>query len=112
MKSSTSASVDVMQVAAEAAQKLGAVCPEGVAEYLKDKLTVVNTAAGPQVVVRNGLEVESLDGVLARMQVTDNVAALFHGGKLDLRKLDHDLFRVIRAHRPEWLGLRKKRKYA
>jgi len=112
MKSSVSACVDVVQMAIEAAQKVGAVCPEGVAEYLKDRLTIVDTVAGPQAVVRNGLEVESLDGVLARLQVTENVGALFHGGEVDVRNLDHDLYRAIRKHKPELLGLGRKRRFA
>lgn len=107
-----SESIDVMATVIEAAKKVGAECPEGVADYLKDKLTVVDTVAGPKVAVKNGLDVESLDGVLARMQVTDNVAALIHGGKLDVRNLDLDLYQVIRKHRPEWLGLRRKRRFA
>jgi len=110
MKSSTSASVDVMQKATEAAKKVGAAYPEAVAEYLMDRLTVVDTMAGPQVVVRSGLECESLDGVMARMQVTENVGALFHAGKLDVRNLDHDLFLAIRKHNPELLGLRPNRR--
>jgi hypothetical protein len=112
MKSSESVSVDVMEKATEAAKKAGAVCPEGVAEYLKDNLTVVNTVAGPQVAVRNGLDVESLDGVFARMRVTENVAALFHGGKPNVRNMDLDLYRVIRKHKPELLGLGRKRRYS
>lgn len=104
------ANVNVLEKATEAAKKAGAVCPEGVAEYLKDKLTVVDTMAGPQVVVKNGLEVESLDGVMARLQVTENVGALFHGGDVDVRNLDHDLFLVLRKHRPELLGLRHNRR--
>ena len=104
-------SIDAMATVIEAAKKIGAECPEGIADFLKNKLTVVDTVAGPQVVVKNGLQVESLDGVLARMQVTENVAALIHGGKVDVRKLDMDLFQVIRRHRPEWLGLRRKRRF-
>jgi len=107
----SSESIDVMATVIEAAKKVGAVCPEGVADYLKDKLTIVDTVAGPQVVVKNGLDVESLDGVLARMQVTDNVAALIHGGKVDVRKMDMDLYQVIRKHRPEWVGLRRGRRF-
>jgi len=102
-------SVNVLDEVAEAAQKAGAVCPEGVAEYLKDDLTVVDTASGPQVVVRNGLDVESLDGVFARMRVTDNVGALFHGGNVSMRTMDQELYRIIRKHKPEWVGLRRRR---
>jgi len=100
--------MDVMEMAAEAAREAGAVSPEGVAEYLKDRLTVVDTVSGPQVVVRSGLEVESLDGVFARMRVTEGVAALFHGGDVDVRNIDHDLYCVIRKHKPELIGLRPK----
>ena len=100
---------DVMEMATEAARKAGAVCPEGVAEYLEDRLTVVDTVSGPQVVVRSGLEVESLDGVFARMRVTEGPAALFHGGKVNVRDIDHDLYRVIRKHKPELIGLRPHR---
>jgi hypothetical protein len=105
----SSENVNVIEKATEAARKAGAVCPEGVAEYLRDRLAVVDTSAGPQVVVQNGLEVESLDGVMARLQVTANVGALFHGGKVNVRNLDHDLFLVIRRHKPELLGLRANR---
>jgi hypothetical protein len=101
--------VNVFEMAAEAAKKAGAVCPEAVAEYLSDNLTVVDTVAGPQVVVRNGVTVEPLDFVMSRLQITKNVGALFHGGDLDVRNLDHDLYCAIRKHNPELLGLRHKR---
>lgn len=103
--------VNVMEKAAEAAKNVGACCPEGVAEFLRDKLTIVESVSGPQVVVRNGSQVKPLDCVLSRMQVTENVAALFHGGAVDVRNLDPDLYRAIRKHQPELLGLRKKRRF-
>jgi hypothetical protein len=102
-------SMNVMQKVAEAAKKAGAMYPEAVAEYLKDRVAVVETQAGPQIVVRNGLECESLDGVFARMQVTENVGAMFNGGKFDVRTMDHELYSAIRKHNPELFGLRKKR---
>jgi hypothetical protein len=104
----TNTTVNVIEEATEAARKAGAVCPEGVAEFLGDRLTVVDTVSGPQVVVRSGLEVESLDGVFARMRVTEGVAALFHGGAVDVQNLDHDLYLMIRKHKPELLGLRRR----
>jgi hypothetical protein len=102
--------VDVMQQATEAARNAGAVCPEGVAEFLRDNLTVVDTAAGPQVLVRNGVDCEPLSAVMARMQVTENVAALFGGGKVNVRSLTPDLYRAIRKHKPELIGLRPNRR--
>jgi hypothetical protein len=104
-----SGEVDVIQHATEAARQAGAYAPEAVAEYLVPHLTTVDTVSGPQVVVSNGLDYESLDGVFARMQVTENVAALFTGGKLNVTKLDPDLYQLIRKHKPELLGLRKNR---
>lgn len=112
MMNKTQTDVDALKEATEAARDAGAVCPEGVAEYLKNRLAVVDSVSGPQVVVKNGLAVEPLDGVFARMQVTEGVAALFHGGKVDVRNLSHDLYRAIRKHKPELIGLRKKRQYS
>jgi len=103
--------VDAFQMASEAARKAGAAYPEATAEYLRDRLTVVDTVSGPQVVVRSGLECESLDGVFARMKVTENVGSLFNGGKPDVRTMDHELFRAFRKHAPEVLGLRKNRRF-
>lgn len=111
MKSSTSTNLDAFEKATEAAQKAGAACPEAVAEYLKDKMTVVSTMAGSQVMVRNGLEVETLDAAMARLQATEDVGALFHGGKVDVRTMSHDLFCAIRRHNPELVGLRKTRRF-
>jgi hypothetical protein len=102
--------VNVMQKAAEAAKKVGAVCPEAVAEYLKDRLSIVDTAAGPQIVVNNGLVVEPIEAVMARLQVTEGVGALFNGGKPDIRTMSHELYAAIRKHNPELLGLRPNRR--
>jgi hypothetical protein len=109
---STEKSVDAFEMATEAAKQAGAVYPEAVAEYLKDQLIVVDVVSGPRVVVRNGLNYESLDGVFARMKVTENVGSLFNGGKPDVRKMDIELFQAFRKHNPEVLGLRKKRRFS
>ena len=101
--------VNVIEEATEAAKEAGAICPEGVAAFLEDDLTIVDTMSGPQVMVRNGLEIESLAGAIARMRVTEGVASLFHGGPVNVEDLDHDLYRVIRKHKPELIGLRSKR---
>jgi len=110
MKSSQTvpATVNPMEVATEAAKKAGAVCPEGVADFLKDKLSVVETAAGPTVMVRSDQGFEPLDFVMTRMQITEGVGALFHGGTVDVTKLDHDTYLVLRKHRPEIFGLRRR----
>jgi len=110
MKSSQTvpATVNPMEVATEAAKKAGAVCPEGVADFLKDKLSVVETAAGPTVMVKNGLGFEPLDFVMTRMQITEGVGALFNGGTVNVKNLDHDTYLVLRKHRPEIFGLRRK----
>ena len=110
MSSNTYTDVYAMEKATEAARNAGAVCPEGVAEYLKDNLIVEDSVSGPQVFVRNGLEVEPLNSVFARMQVTEGVACLFHGGAVDVRKIDHNLYRAIRKHKPELIGLRPNRR--
>ena len=102
--------VNVFEKATEAARNAGAVCPEAVAEYLNGSLTTVDTAAGPQVVVRNGLEVEPLDFVMSRLKITENVGALFNGGKPNVRTMSHDLYCAIRKHNPELLGLRPNRR--
>ena len=47
----------------------------------------MDTVAGPQIVVRNGLERESLDAAMARLKVTEEVGALFTDGKVDVRKI-------------------------
>ena len=106
----SSANVDVMEKVTEAALKAGAVYPEAVAEYLKDSLVAEDTLAGPVVMVRNGMGVEPLDAVMARLQVTENVGVLFHGGKLNMQTLDHGLYRAIRQHAPALVGLRPNRK--
>ena len=104
----SSANVDVMAKAkaTEAAQKAGAAYPEAVAEFLKDNLVTENTTAGPVVMVRNGMGVESLNAAMARLQVTENVGVLFHGGKLNIQALDHGLYLAIRKLAPTLVGLR------
>ena len=97
--------VNVIEKVTEAAKKAGAIYPEAVAEYLKDNLVTVDSLSGPQVLVRTGLECEPLDFVMSRMKVTENVGALFNGGALNVRTLDHDLYRAIRKHAPTLVKL-------
>ncbi len=101
--------VNVIEKTVEAARKAGAAYPEAVAEFLKDDLTVVDTVSGPQVVVRNGLEVEPLDFVFSRLKTTKNVGALFNGGKPDPRTMSQELYLALRKCNPEVLGLRRRR---
>ena len=103
--------VNVFEKATEAAKKAGAAYPEAVAEYIQDRLAVVDSLAGPTVMARNGLERESLDATMARLKVTEKVSALFTDGKLDVRTIDFDLYQAIRKHNPELLGLRHKRRF-
>jgi len=103
--------VNVFEKATEAAKKAGAAYPEAVAEYIQDRLAVVDSLAGPTVMARNGLERESLDAAMARLKVTEKVSALFTDGKLDVRTIDFDLYQAIRKHNPELLGLRHKRRF-
>ena len=67
--------VNVFEKATEAAKKAGAAYPEAVAEYIQDRLAVVDSLAGPTVMARNGLERESLDAAMARLKVTEKVSA-------------------------------------
>jgi hypothetical protein len=103
--------VNVFERTVEAAKRAGAAYPEALAEFLKDDLSVVNSLAGPQVVLRNGLERESLDAAMARLKATEEVGALFTDGKVDVRKIGVDMFQALRKHNPEVLGLRKKRRF-
>ncbi len=96
----------LFEKATEAARKAGAFYPKAVAEFLKDRLVEVETAAGPTVMASNGLGFEPLEFVMAQLQTTKNVGALFTGDKLDVRTLEHELYRAIRKHNPELLGLR------
>ena len=109
--SSATASVDVFQKATEAARNAGAPYPEVVAEYIKGRLSVVDSLAGPQVMVRNGLECEPLSVAMLRLKESENVGPLFNA-KLDVKTMDHDLYVAIRKRNPELLGLRKKRRFA
>jgi hypothetical protein len=107
----SSVTIDVTAKATEVARKAGAIYPEAIAEYIRNDLAVVDSAAGPQVVFRNGIGYEPLDFVMSRLKITENVGALFHGGKLDIKNLSHDLYRAIRQHNPELIGLRHKRRF-
>ena len=98
--SSETASVDVFQKATEAARNAGAAYPEAVAEYIQDRLSVVDSLAGPTVMARNGLERESLDAAMARLKVTENVGPLFNGGNVDVRNLDVDLVSSTQEAQP------------
>ena len=102
-------SANVLEKTAEAAKQAGEIYPEALAEFLKDKLSVVDTIGGPQVFVRNGLECESLDAAMAQLKTTEEVGVLFTEGKVDVRKIGVDMFQALRKHNREVLGLRTKR---
>ena len=103
--------VDVFQKAAEAARNAGAAYPEIVAEYILPRLSVVESLGGPQVMSRNGWEPETLGVTMMRLKESQNVGPLFDA-KLNVKTMDHELYVAIRKHKPELLGLRKKRRFA
>jgi hypothetical protein len=103
--------VDVFQKATEAARNAGSPFPESVAEFLRDKLSLEDSLPGPTVMVRNGMERESLEVTMSRLKESKNIGPLFTDGKLDVKTMGHDVFLAVRRHNPELLGLGRKRRF-
>lgn len=60
---------NLFQAAVDEAKKASCARPEVVAEYLLPDLTVENTEGGPVVFARNGMGLEPLPAVFARLAV-------------------------------------------
>ena len=100
---------NLFQTVVDAAKNAGCARPEVVAEYLLPDLTVENTEGGPVVFTRNGMGLEPLPAVFARMAVDAEMGAAVNGGTPDARTLTPRAYRACRKHAPEVFGLRPRR---
>ena len=99
---------NLFQTAVDAAKKAGCARPEVIAEYLLPDLTVEDTQGGPTVFVRNGMGVESLPAVFARLAVDAEMGPAVNGGQPDAKTITPRAYRAYRKHAPEVFGLRQR----
>jgi len=98
----------VFQAAFEAATKAGCARPDVVAEYLRPDLTLENTQGGPVVFARNGMELEPLPAVFARLAVDPELGPAINGGQPDPKTIGPRAYRAYRKYAPEVFGLRER----
>ena len=91
---------NLFQTVVDAAKNAGCARPKVIAEYLLPDLTVENTEGGPVVFARNGMGVEPLPAVFARLAVDAEMGPAVNGGQPDAKTITPRAYRAYCKHAP------------